>query len=415
MKKYLCFKHIVQIWTGILCLSLSGKAFGQAIPIRLNNPDFEGIPAAANPPSGWLDCGLPGETPPDTQPLIASYSDTVWTSPPTPGKNIPRKFKVVKRDTGLLFNVRTLPYSGKSYLGMVVRENGSYEAISQFLASALIKDQCYFFNVFCARSDSYLSSAISRKGEMKVAEFTSPCVLRVWGGNSPCERGELLGKTGNIINTRWNRYQFKLAPKNNNYRYLILEVYYQTPTLFEYNGNVLLDKASDIIPVPCDEKLPEPNEEIVVTKKPPVKPNPPTIPATGNVSIPKIAGMDRNQMKTGTTIRIDKIYFKADSSEMSSTSFTAVDEIVSFLQQNPDIVIEVGGHTNNIPKDLYCDSLSSSRARNVANYIVKKGILPSRVKYKGYGKRVPVETNSTSEGRKRNQRVEVKILSMKSN
>jgi outer membrane protein OmpA-like peptidoglycan-associated protein len=383
-----CTKHILTraILYTLICLSaIPWDVSAQKSVIRLNNPDFEGQPSMNRLPSGWVDCGDPNESAPDTQPLIIPGKDTAF------------------------FNVKTKAFSGKTYLGMVVRENGTTEAVSQMLSAPLQVNQCYYFNVFLARSESYQSIAKTKDGRERNADFNTPAVLRVWGGNSPCQRAELLGTTAPVINTRWIRQQFKLSPKSQNYQFILLEVYYQTPTLFEYNGNVLIDKASDIIQMDCDEKLPE-------TDEPPIALKPAPKPASTKVtqSPPsKIAGVDRSQMRTGTVIRIDKVYFKADSSDINIDSYAALDEISAFLKANSDIIIEVGGHTNNIPLDVYCDTLSTRRARSVATYIVSRGIPANRVKYKGYGKRSPVEPNSTPEGRKRNQRVEIKILSMR--
>ena len=82
------------------------------------------------------------------------------------------------------------------------------------------------------------------------------------------------------------------------------------------------------------------------------------------------------------------------------------------MKENGSVVIEVGGHTNNIPEHDFCDKLSNARAKSIADYIVQKGIDPKRVYYKGYGKRKPIATNDTAEGRMKNQRVEIKIISI---
>jgi outer membrane protein OmpA-like peptidoglycan-associated protein len=97
---------------------------------------------------------------------------------------------------------------------------------------------------------------------------------------------------------------------------------------------------------------------------------------------------------------------------MSPKSYPTLDEIVNFLTENPLVVIEVGGHTNNIPTDEFCDVLSSARAKAVSEFIVKKGIDANRVLYKGYGKREPKYSNNHKEGRSKNQRVEIKILTL---
>ncbi|MGB1121726.1 MAG: OmpA family protein, partial [Saprospiraceae bacterium] len=60
-----------------------------------------------------------------------------------------------------------------------------------------------------------------------------------------------------------------------------------------------------------------------------------------------------------------------------------------------------------------CDRLSTSRAKAVVNYLTNKGIAPSRLSYKGYGKRKPITTNETKAGRAKNQRVEIKITSFR--
>jgi len=96
-------------------------------------------------------------------------------------------------------------------------------------------------------------------------------------------------------------------------------------------------------------------------------------------------------------------------------SYPELNEITYFLEDNDDIVVEIQGHTNGVRgiTHEFCDELSTDRARTVAKYFADKGIDPDRLKYKGYGKRKPIATNRTAEGRKRNQRVVIKILSIK--
>jgi len=65
-----------------------------------------------------------------------------------------------------------------------------------------------------------------------------------------------------------------------------------------------------------------------------------------------------------------------------------------------------------LPDDEYCDRLSTSRAKNIALYLYERGIPQSQISYKGYGKRQPIATNQTVDGRRRNQRVEIKIVSL---
>ena len=115
-------------------------------------------------------------------------------------------------------------------------------------------------------------------------------------------------------------------------------------------------------------------------------------------------------LRSGEVIKLEKIYFQPDSTSMEAASIPTVDELFEFLEENPGIVIEVGGHTNNIPSHEFCDQLSTARAKSVAQYLVDKGIPANRITFRGYGKRNPIATNATPEGRAKNQRVEIKIV-----
>lgn len=118
-------------------------------------------------------------------------------------------------------------------------------------------------------------------------------------------------------------------------------------------------------------------------------------------------------LQSGQSIRVEQLQFDADSTNINDKCYPVLNEVYDFLQENGNIVIEVGGHTNNVPSDAFCDRLSTARAKSVADYLIAKGIDPKRVLYKGYGKRKPVANNATAEGRKLNQRVEIKILEIK--
>ena len=123
--------------------------------------------------------------------------------------------------------------------------------------------------------------------------------------------------------------------------------------------------------------------------------------------IPKLSLRD---LRAGSKIRLEKLYFDADSSSIKTTSIPVLDELFDFLAENGSVAVEIGGHTNGIPAHDFCDRLSTARAKAVSDYIVSKGIDPKRVLYKGFGKRKPIATNKSKEGRLKNQRVEVKIL-----
>ncbi|MDQ3016774.1 MAG: OmpA family protein [Bacteroidota bacterium] len=116
------------------------------------------------------------------------------------------------------------------------------------------------------------------------------------------------------------------------------------------------------------------------------------------------------RLSSGEPIRMEKIQFDADSINIKQEAIPSINELYEFLYDNPTTIIEVSGHTNGLPADEYCDRISSERAQSVASYLINKGIESRRVISKGYGKRKPVATNQTPEGRKRNQRVEVRLI-----
>lgn len=377
---------------------MNDEVIAQDEPIMLSNPSFEGYQRAGEiggrMPSGWYDCGFVGETVPDVHPIA-----------------------------GGAFEVTKAPKDGESYLGMVVRENDTWEAISQRLERPLEKDKCYEFSLSLARSLLYKSS--NRLYPDSVINYVTPVKLRIWGGHGYCNKEELLAESSLIINSRWLVFNFKFEPKST-YSHLMFEAFYKTPTLFPYNGNVLLDNASPIFVVPCDvSEVPvavdEPIKETPPTPAPAEPENPPTPPVVDNTTNnpppakPKImSDLDRNKLEVGQTLRIEKLYFEADRSNFTEDSYDVLNEIYVFLSDNRDVIVEIGGHTNTIPDQIYCDELSTARAKAVVDFLINKGIKDGRLTFKGYGKRHPIDRNDHFNrlARKKNQRVEIKVLSI---
>jgi len=80
------------------------------------------------------------------------------------------------------------------------------------------------------------------------------------------------------------------------------------------------------------------------------------------------------------------------------------------LKQYPDSLIDVYGHTDSTGSDAYNQTLSENRARTVANYLQMQGVNSGRIRSQGYGETMPVADNTTEEGRRKNRRVEIKIV-----
>lgn len=390
------------------------QAFGQVMEIPVINPSFEGTPAAGRNDilfslKGWYDIApyyFKRETPPDVQ-----------------------------NGSNEFFEVKTLPQHGTSYLGMVVRQNETWEMVSQKLVSPLERNACYEFSVHLARSEAYFSGLREIIDTTKKFNFNKPVVLRIWGGNGVSDKKELLAESPVVENSGWKNYKFTFKPKQK-LEYLILEAFYKTPVLLPYNGNILLDNASNIVRVNCPKTadfavdiLPPaivtPAETIKQSTTQQKNPRRADLkPDQKNKTVPQetthkkqgkkiLTELDRKTIKEGQVIRIEKLYFEADSCNFTPGSLHVLKEIYEFLKENPNIIIEIGGHTNGVPDKEYCDDLSLQRAKSVAEYLYQRGIPKNRIVYKGYGKEKPVATNKTKEGRDKNQRVEIKILRIK--
>lgn len=115
-------------------------------------------------------------------------------------------------------------------------------------------------------------------------------------------------------------------------------------------------------------------------------------------------------IEKGAVIRVDKVYFNANATFLRPDSYQQLDRVVEFLKSNPNIQVEIAGHTNNLCDDDFCLYLSDGRAKSVKEYLVSKGIPAAKLSHKGYGKSNPIANNNSTEGRLLNQRVELKII-----
>jgi chemotaxis protein MotB len=108
------------------------------------------------------------------------------------------------------------------------------------------------------------------------------------------------------------------------------------------------------------------------------------------------------------------LLFESGSSEIPEDAYPIMDKISAILEQYDSNIIEIEGHTDNVPmySEKYEDNdvLSMYRALTIANYVRDHSTLnPAYVKSSGRGDYVPIADNSTEEGRARNRRVEIKI------
>ena len=115
-------------------------------------------------------------------------------------------------------------------------------------------------------------------------------------------------------------------------------------------------------------------------------------------------------IREGQVLTLNNVFFDANKSKIKEESFSELNEIAVFLKENPNIWVEIGGHTNGLPEDDFCNKLSNDRAESVRQYLIGQGADADRITWKGYGKTQPIADNSTLAGRTKNQRVELKII-----
>lgn len=108
---------------------------------------------------------------------------------------------------------------------------------------------------------------------------------------------------------------------------------------------------------------------------------------------------------------LENVQFNFDSAELTEASLEILNNSVITLLNNPDIRVEISGHTCNIGTARYNLSLSERRAASVVNYLVSKGVERSRLRSVGYGLTRPLESNRTLAGKIRNRRVEFRVMS----
>jgi outer membrane protein OmpA-like peptidoglycan-associated protein len=130
-------------------------------------------------------------------------------------------------------------------------------------------------------------------------------------------------------------------------------------------------------------------------------------------SEPYIKRIVLNPAKVGEKMLLSNVFYEIDSWQLKKESLTELDNLVTLLSENTNLIMEIGGYTDSTGSLQYNMALSEKRALSVVNYLIRKGISSERLKYKGYGNTSPLGDNVTSEGRKLNRRTEAKIIELK--
>lgn len=110
-------------------------------------------------------------------------------------------------------------------------------------------------------------------------------------------------------------------------------------------------------------------------------------------------------------LTLDGIYFDTAKATLKTESGEALQAALKLMNDYPDLVLEVGGHTDNVGQAPDNENLSQGRASSVRQWLTGAGVEPTRLEAKGYGEEWPVADNGTESGRAANRRVELKKLS----
>ena len=125
------------------------------------------------------------------------------------------------------------------------------------------------------------------------------------------------------------------------------------------------------------------------------------------------SGVDITPTDNGQAILVnlpEGVTFDVGSYSLRPEFRATLDKVADNLKQYPNSLIDVYGHTDSTGSDAYNQTLSENRARTVANYLSMQGVTPARIRSQGYGETMPVADNTTDEGRRKNRRVEIKIV-----
>lgn len=178
------------------CILLTGLATasdGIGQNIELSNGSFEGEPADATVPQGWMAC-KEGTTPD----ILPGY----W-------------------------GVYAEPSDGDTYVGLITRQNNTWESIGLRLPAVLQKGSCYSWALDLAHSDTY-------------SGYNGPIKLRVWISKLKCQKDQLIYESPLIEHFDWETYNIQFTP-GADYRYIMLEAFHSEEA-FSYQGNILIDR-----------------------------------------------------------------------------------------------------------------------------------------------------------------------------
>jgi outer membrane protein OmpA-like peptidoglycan-associated protein len=124
-----------------------------------------------------------------------------------------------------------------------------------------------------------------------------------------------------------------------------------------------------------------------------------------------IVNIPLQPIEKGATIVLKNIFFETGNFALRNESKSELDKLVTLLNDNPNLKIQIDGHTDNVGQEKDNLLLSTNRAKSVVGYLLSKAVKADRLTYKGLGSTKPVADNATEQGRALNRRTELSIIS----
>ena len=122
-----------------------------------------------------------------------------------------------------------------------------------------------------------------------------------------------------------------------------------------------------------------------------------------------LSSVDVVELAVGDAVVLQNIQFEFDSSVLTEESQTGIQMLTDFLQRNPELKVQLAGHTDDVGNAQYNLKLSADRAEVVCKALIDKGIDENRLSAKGYGASKPLVPNDSDEHRAKNRRTEMII------
>ncbi len=116
-------------------------------------------------------------------------------------------------------------------------------------------------------------------------------------------------------------------------------------------------------------------------------------------------------LTTKASVILKNIFFDTNESKLKPSSLSELDKVVQLMNENPNLKIQINGYTDDVGKPNDNLALSTARAVSVINYLLQKGIQKERLTFKGFGETNPIADNKTEEGKAKNRRTELSVIS----